>query len=200
MDALEKAANTRRTAEEKIRAIQADKDLTADAKARHIAEIRGKANPEVAKQREAHGAEAAERRASLHRRLFGLSFKLAAMESDKELARMSYRDALAKSDAVASPDEALKALERAGRTGDAMMTKAVLCVSHERGWNSVLESHAHTNESFSEGLQELQGLERRAANRQIQFRESMAFSNVRETPEEMNARMTPVSNNSPKAA
>ncbi len=200
MNALEKVSNLRHKAEEKIRAIQADKDLTADAKARRIAEIRGKTNPEVAKQRTAHGAEAAERRASLQRRLFGLSFKLAATESDKELARMSYRDALAKSDGIASPDDALKALERAGRTGDAMMTRAILCVAHERGWNSVLESHAHTNESFSEGLQELQGLERRAANRQIQFSESMAFSNIRETTEEIQARMVPASADSSKVA
>ena len=200
MNAHEKVSNLRHKAEEKIRAIQADKDLTADAKARRIAEIRGKTNPEVAKQRTAHGAETEERRARLQRRLFGLSFKITATESDKELARMSYRDALSRADSIKSPDDAQKAIFRAQRMGDGMLEKAVLNVAFERAWNSVLETYAATDESFSEALQELQGLERRAANRQIQFSESMAFSNIRETPEEIQARMTPVSNNSSKVA
>jgi len=200
MNALEKVSNLRHKAEEKIRAIQADKDLTADAKARRIAEIRGKTNPEVAKHRTAHSAETAERRASLQRRLFGLSFKLTATESDKELARMSYRDALSRADGIKSPDDAQKAIFRAQRMGDGMLEKAVLNVAFERAWNSVLETYAATDESFSEALQELQGLERRAANRQIQFSESMAFSNIRETAEEIQARMVPASADSSKVA
>ncbi len=200
MNAHEKVSNLRHKAEEKIRAIQADKDLTADAKARRIAEIRGKTNPEVAKQRTAHSAETEERRARLQRRLFGLSFKITATESDKELARMSYRDALSRADSIKSPDDAQKAIFRAQRMGDGMLEKAVLNVAFERAWNSVLETYAATDESFSEALQELQGLERRAANRQIQFRESMAFSPIRETPEEITARMRPASDDSPKAA
>jgi hypothetical protein len=64
----------------------------------------------------------------------------------------------------------------------------------------VLETYAATDATFSETLQELQGLERRAANRQIQFSESMAFSNIRETPEEITVRMRPASDDSSKVA
>ena len=200
MNTLQKAFLLRHTAGEKIKDIQADKDLTAPAKAKRIGEIRQKANDEVAKLRTARVKEASDARDRVHRRLFGLSFKLGVSENEKQAAMSSYRDALFRADGLASPDDALRMLGRAQMIGDKLLMKAIAAVAYERGWSSVLEDYSRSSEDVADALQELQNFERRQGNRHIQFNESVVFSGITETDEERALRMLPASDDSPRAA
>jgi hypothetical protein len=187
---LERATTARSRADEEIRRIQADKDLTMEAKGRRIKEIREKANNEVSKLKATHAKEKSETRDRLHRRVFGLSFKAGATETEKLLTQANYRDALFRADGLQKPEDALRMFGRAQMIDDKLLMKAIAAVSYEQDWGSVLNDYASTSPDVESGLQELQQFEGQLGNRQAQFRELTAFSGLNETPEEAKLRMS----------
>ncbi len=187
----ERAVQLRAAAEEKIRVVRGDKDLTEHAKGRRITEIRTQVNSEISKLRGSHAKETNSRYESLHRRMFGLSYPASATESDKQAIRLSYRDALFRADAL-DKKGALRMLGRAQMIGDALLAKAVAAVAYEQGWGDVIESYVSTSEDLSQQFQELQGFVNNQGNTQAQFRERMAFSEIPESQEEYKARAAPL--------
>ena len=192
MSLLEKAKTLRGAADEKIRSIQANKDLTREGKARQIAETRERANKEIVQLRESHQKEQAAQRDRLHRQVFGLSYKATVSESEKTLMQQNYRDALFRADTIQTPDAALRMLGRAQMVGDSLLMKAVAAVAYEQGWNSVLREYAATSEATAENLQELQEFEHKFNAPGRNLSESMAFSKLPESAEERDARIAAV--------
>ncbi len=190
MNNLERAASVRSAADVQIRSVQADKDLTPEARGRRIAEIREKANNEVFKLKATHVKEKSETRDRLHRHVFGLSYKGGATEIEKLLTQANYRDALFRADSLQKPADALRMFGRAQMIDDRLLMKAIAAVSYEQGWGNVLEDYARTSPDVETGLQELQQFEGQLGNRQAQFRELTAFSGLNETPEEAKLRMS----------
>jgi selenocysteine-specific translation elongation factor len=190
MNNLERSLNFRRSADEKIKAIQADNDLTEAAKAARISDIRQHTNDQMSKLQAAHQTEKRTARESLHSRLFGLGFRASVSEAEKVAMMTSYRDAQFRADALKDSAEALRVFSRAQMTGDKLMMKALAAVSYENGWTDVLDSYASTNESIAESLQELRSFEDESSDLNIKLGESVAFSPISETKEEATARIS----------
>ncbi len=186
----DKAMSLRQSAVEKIRAVQADKDLTVGAKARRIAEIREAANKKISELKSAHAKEQYEQSDKLHQRLFGLGFPLGTNEADKQLERMSYRDALFRADSMEKPEDALRLLGRARMVNDKLLAKAIAAIAYERDWAGVLNDYSGTSEAIAEDFQALNIYEQGRINAQNRVSDSMAFSGISETPEETKARMS----------
>ncbi len=187
---MDKAAEAKNNAASQIREIQIDKDLTETAKAKRIAEIRVKTNEKIAACRSDYYESKKEARDTLHHRLFGLSFPLGATESDKQSAKLNYRDALFKSDTIADEAAALRLLGRAQMTGDKELAKAIAARAYEEGWSRALNDYASQSGAAESNLQELIDYERSLGNAQIRATESMSFSQIPETAEEQKARMS----------
>ncbi len=189
MNNLERSLNFRRSADEKIKAIQADNDLTEAAKAARISDIRQRTNDQMSKLQAAHQTEKTAARESLHSRLFGLGFRVAVSEAEKVAMMTSYRDAQFRADELKDSAEALRVFSRAQMTGDKLMMKALAAVAYENGWPDVLDSYARTNESIAESLQELGSFEDESLDLNVKLGESVAFSPISETKEEAAARI-----------
>jgi hypothetical protein len=100
---------------------------------------------EIVEERERQAAERLER---LERGVMGIRYPLHASDGDREIARMSYRDAYDRAERAASvairenDAEKLEALlGRAEKSGDAHLADAVYHVSTERGLRSVADSY-----------------------------------------------------------
>ncbi len=190
MNNLEQSLNFRRSADEKIKAIQADNDLTEAAKAARISDIRQHTNDQMAKLQAAHQTEKTAARESIHARLFGLGFRVAVSEAEKVAMMTSYRDAQFRADALKDSAEALRVFSRAQMTGDKLMMKALAAVAYENGWPEVLDSYGRTNESIAESLRELGSFEDESLDLNVKLNESVAFSPISETKEEATARFS----------
>jgi hypothetical protein len=187
---MDKAAELKNNADSQIKQIQIDKDLTQTAKAKRIAEIRVKTNEKITACKSDYYESKKEARDTLHRRLFGLSFPLGATESDKQSAKLNFRDALFKSDTIADENAALRLLGRAQMTGDKELGKAIAARAYEEGWSRALNDYAGQSESLQNNLRELIDYERSLGTAQIRASESMGFSQIPETSEEQKARMS----------
>jgi hypothetical protein len=187
---MDKAAELKANADAEIKKIQADRDSSETGKARRIAEIRSKTNGKITAYQTEHYESKKETRDSLHHRLFGLGFPLGATTADKQSAKLNYRDALFRADTITDEASAMRMLGRAQMTGDRELAKAIASVSYEKGWSRALNDYAQQNESLQNNLQELIDYERNLGNADVRMRESMAFSQIAESPEETKARMS----------
>lgn len=185
---LQKASEIRRAAEERLSDIQAHKELTDSERVKQVMEIRAWANEQIETQKRLHARTQTEARTRVLRRVFGLGFAAGVGEGEKALVRASYRDAIFRAQSAATPDEAQLFLDRAQTIGDALLARAVALVAFERGWHDVLASYLESHESARMALAELHAMER-AQRREQQFLETVAFSQIAETPEEQSARL-----------
>lgn len=189
MSKFDEANNVRNNAAARIKEIQSDRDLTAQAKAKRIAEIRQTANETLKTLRGEYEKERSERASGLKRQLFGLSFKSTATDADRHLARMNYRDAMFRTDSLKDAREAERLFTRAQTAGDKELMKAIAAKAYETGWGNILDSYAGESPDIASGLEELVGTER-DGNSQSRFATSMQFTQIAETPEEREVRMT----------
>jgi hypothetical protein len=187
---MDKTAELKNNAASQIKQIQCDKDLTQTAKAKRIAEIRTKTNEKLAAFQNENLKAKADTRDSLYTRLFGLGFPLGATEADKQSARLNYRDALFRADAITDEAAALRMLGKARMTGDRELAKAIAARSYEQGWNRALNDYASQSEAIQSNLQELNDFEHNLGNEQIRITESMSFAQLPESKEEQTARLS----------
>lgn len=136
----------RRNAE--VAKIRGYADLTEEAKRRMMAEAYEEASGRHRELVAEGERKAAERLERLERVVMGIRYPLHASDGDKELVRMSYRDAYdraerAAGEAVREGDlEKLTALlQRAERSGDPHLADAVYHVCTERGLRVVADSY-----------------------------------------------------------
>jgi hypothetical protein len=132
----------------KLEQIRSNPDLNDEAKRRMISEV----YEEAARRHQELVAEqeraTAEKIARLEGGVMGISYPYSASDADKELIRMSYRDAYDRAERIAG--EALESntydnlealLERAERSGDSRLAEAVYHVATEKGIRSVADSY-----------------------------------------------------------
>jgi hypothetical protein len=185
---LQKASEIRRAAEQRIADIQGHEELDDAARVRQIMEIRAWANEQIETQKRLHAQTRREARTHILRRIFGLGFVAGIGEGEKALVRTSYRDAIFRAQAAATPDEGQLFLDRANAIGDALLARATALIAFERGWHDVLAAYLETHESSRTALAELHAIDR-AQKREQQFLETVAFSQITETAEEQAARL-----------
>jgi hypothetical protein len=185
---LHKASEIRRAAEQRIVAIQSNKNLADADKVKQIMEIRAWANEQIETQKRLHARTQTDARTSILRRIFGLGFPTGVGEADKAAVRASYRDAVFKADRIETSEQAQLFLDRATAIGDSLLARAVALIAFERGWHDVLAAYMETHESARQSLAELYAIER-AQKREQQFLETVAFSQIAETAEEQAARL-----------
>ena len=185
---LHKASEIRRAAEQRIAAIQSNKNLSDADKVKQIMEIRAWANEQIETQKRLHARTQTDARTRILRRIFGLGFATGVTEADKAAVRASYRDAVFKADSIESAEHAQLFSDRAAAIGDTLLAKAVALIAFERGWHDVLAAYMETHENARQSLVELQAIER-AQKREQQFLETVAFSQIAETAEEQAARL-----------
>lgn len=188
MDHSAKAAQIRNTATEKIKEVQADRSLSDVGKGQQIRTIREKANSEIAQLRQSRDGELNARAKTLRSQLFTPGHKLAATETEKTIGTMSYRDAIFRAESFASPDIALRMIERARATGDDLLARAIAFVSYERNWPTVLDQYIGADDVSRNALNELRTLEAPKGSAQ-KFQSNMTFSAIPEAPEERAARV-----------
>lgn len=134
--------------ERKVAQIRGYADLTDEAKRRRIADAYEEAAGRHRELVEGRDRKAAERLGRLERAVMGIRYPMHASDGDKELARMSYRDAYDRAERAASeavrerdPEKLATLLERAERSGDPHLADAVYHVSTERGLRGVADSY-----------------------------------------------------------
>lgn len=125
----------------KLAQIRSNPDLTDDAKRRMLQEAYDEA---TRKHRELIAKEeggTAEELARLEKSVFGISYPVDVVTGvDKERVRQGYRDASFKVSGM-KPEELERILERAERTQDKQLAKAVYHEATERGIRHVADSY-----------------------------------------------------------
>jgi hypothetical protein len=165
-------ANNRQDFERKVAQIRANPDLNDEARRRMIGEAYEGADARHRELAEDQRRKENERILCLDRGVMGLRYPMHASDGDKELARMSYRDAYDRAERAASADDtdnvALSTLlERAERSGDPRLAEAVYHVATERGLCGVADSYLEARpnekkrwEDYAAARQEAESVER----------------------------------------
>ena len=109
--------------------------LSNRGKLEALEEAHEAAQAELHDLRDREVADLEAKRDRLTREAFGPSGDVTMSAAD---ARRDLRDATAKADAATTPEDAMRMLNRAERTGDRALAVGVASVAHERGWHNVL--------------------------------------------------------------
>jgi hypothetical protein len=147
-------------------------DLTDEAKERRIAEVNEKANAEYAEAQERQKQAREERLRSTKKSLFAVNDDVNATAAERAQIHAAFRQAtgdvfLATMDSGASPggvqDELAHLLERAERTGDTLLAKAIFHEAVDRNLQPIIDSYLENRpnenrawEKYTEALGESQ--------------------------------------------
>lgn len=141
--------NRRELSEESAK-INANPDLSDEAKARYIAEARARAQQKYVQLIDGHDQAVRDTLEANERRLFSLSYpKDCLTESQKEGYRGAYRQA-ALSLFGADEETISRAMSRAFRTGDAVLELACYHESIERGLSEVGDEYRERHSKAAE--------------------------------------------------
>jgi predicted DNA-binding protein len=131
----------------KLAQIRSNPDLNDQAKRRMLQEAYDEAARKHRELIEKDQSGTSEKLARLEKGVFGLSYPTDAISGvDKERIRQSYRDASFRISGM-KPEELERILERAERTGDRQLAKAVYHEATERGVRHVADSYLATHSS-----------------------------------------------------
>jgi hypothetical protein len=140
----------RRELSEQTAKINADPDLSDDAKGRYIDEARAKAQERYVQTIDGHEKAVADTLEANEKRLFKLSYpENAITDLDRERYRSSYRQA-ALSLLGADEETVSRAMSRAFRTGDAVLAQACYHESIERGLSEVGDEYRQRHPKAAE--------------------------------------------------
>ena len=130
---------------EKTAKINAEPDLSADAKERYVARARQAAQEKYADVIDNHDKAVSDVLEQNERRLFSLTYpKDAYTDGQKEAHRAAYRQAALQLFG-ASGETVSRAMSRAFRTGDSLLAQACYHESIERGLSEVGEEYRQRN-------------------------------------------------------
>jgi len=143
-----KIDQNRQEFDRKVAQIRGYADFTEEAKRRMMAEAYEEASGRHRELVAEQERKAAERLGRLERGVMGIRYPLHVSDGDKELARMSYRDAYDRAERTAgeavregAPEKLEALLGRAERSGDPHLADAVYHVCTERGLRGVADSY-----------------------------------------------------------
>lgn len=161
---------------EELDRIRKDVTLSDDGRRRQLAKVT------LATRQQLDDLKAkfnADREGNLDRaakRLFGPPVSYSSPEANAAL-KASYRDAIARADAIQDRTEAERIFRLAGDTGDEVMMRALAATAVRRGWRDIVGAYGQTDPHWLQDLGELEELEAEA-NRgpTTKMAESMGFS------------------------
>lgn len=179
---MQRAAELGAEYHKNLERIRQDRELSDAGRARRIALLHHRHASEMRALREQHDRLLGEERQRLQRKAFGAPIPAGATPSERQAAEAGYRDALERAERAENEKDALRILDRAHRTGDPTMARAVAAIASERGWTHALSTYAG---AFDAGVvSELAELESALADPQQKFAASMTFSTAG-TPREI---------------
>ncbi len=153
--------------------VRSDRELSAEGKKTRITAAWRKAASET-KQLQQELRESREtRRRELQQRVFGPLYPRFANETERQMAQLNFRDALDRADRVTNDEQATRLLERAERSGDTALARAIAAVAAERGYATTLDTYLATRPDDAETVRELSEL---TPSAQEHFTERMTFS------------------------
>ncbi len=153
MNVQERALEVQADFAAQLKQIRCDTSLSDDGKRSAIADAFTRSRDKLQRLHERAQQESGRRRRELERRLFGL-------HATSDTATLSYRDAQERVSRVKRLDEALNLLQRADRSGDEVLARAVAAHAWDRAWTRVLDRYAAERPGVLDQLQELDDLER----------------------------------------
>ncbi len=153
MNVQERALEVQADFAAQLKQIRCDTSLSDDGKRSAIADAFTRSRDKLQRLHERAQQESGRRRRELERRLFGL-------HATSDTATLSYRDAQERVSRVKRLDEALNLLQRADRSGDEVLARAVAAHAWDRAWTRVLDRYAAERPGVLDQLQELDELER----------------------------------------
>lgn len=159
-----------------VQAIRLDQSLSDQGKREKFADAYRTAKTGLDSLKQGHAADIEKQQQELRKAAFGLSYPLNATEGDKELIRMSYRDAMGRVNAISTADDALKTLQEAQVIGDKQMVKAVAQAAYNKGWNAVLNEYATISPGSADAMRDLTRLEADQQDAMGRFGTGMMFS------------------------
>lgn len=125
----------------KLAQIRSNPDLNDQAKRRMLQEAYDEAARKHRELIEKDQSGTSEKLARLEKGVFGMSYPVDVVTGvDKERIRQSYRDASFRVSGM-KPEELERILERAERTGDKQLSRAVYHVATERGVRGVADAY-----------------------------------------------------------
>jgi hypothetical protein len=162
----------KRDLDNKLEQIRSDRDLSAEAKSRYIAEAYEDASRRYTEAIESAERAATEKVSKAEREVMQIRYPLAASDAEKASVRASYRGAydMAYYSATLEENQELverelvRLLERAERSGDPELADAVFHVALERGVESVTESYLATRPEQRRRVEALQAANEEAAS------------------------------------
>lgn len=164
----------------KVEQIRSHPDYSAEAKRRYLGEAYTEAKATHDRLVTEHKAEQERTIKDLERKVFEVNFPLSVSTQEKEMLRLSYRDAFDRAERVASAHQVgedrqralTELLERAERTGDGQQADAIYHLARERGMWGVADAYLTTRpkakerwEKYRSARQEAESLENRLFGR-----------------------------------
>ncbi len=140
----ERARDLQSRAQAKIDALKADADITKDAKARRIAELRQTVNDEVSKLYAESEASIATELESARRKLFSPPVPWSATPADRVAVQSSFRNALDRADRAYADNSQTglrHLLDQSVATSDKIQSRAILSTAYGLGLQDIVESY-----------------------------------------------------------
>jgi hypothetical protein len=153
--------------QEKVERIQANPDLSDEAKQRLVAEATERAAEESARLKAEEREAIAKALESAERLVLSISYPERASAHERAMIAMSYRNARRQAESVAESGEGLSdLLEQAENTGDAQLAEAVYHVATLRGSRAVADAYLESRprerrrwEAYVEARREAEGVD-----------------------------------------
>jgi hypothetical protein len=155
--------------QQEVERIRNNPDLSDEAKRRMIDEATARAAEESTRLQNEEREAIEEAVASAERKVLSIAFPERASASERAMIAMSYRDALDRAERAASdrdnPDALSELLDRAEKSGDDQLTRAIYHLATLRGNRVVAEAYLESRpkerqwwERYVEARREAQGL------------------------------------------
>lgn len=163
--ALDQVLKRRQQTMDRISAVVADRDLTAEAKRRRLAKLVEDLRVEADKLRVEHTRELEERQTRLLRKAFGPS-----RSTDME----QWRQAASAAAGLENEAQAMTAVGIARRAGDEAWLRALGSVGFEKGWPRVIDAYLTDRPEVADWLAEVESMR----DPKRKFEDQVAFSSL----------------------
>jgi hypothetical protein len=176
------AQKIRKQYETQLAGIRKDKALSDHGKRQKIQALYEDTQEKMRQLRTQVADSGEQERETLRAQLFRPKIEHRAPVSEVASIRQSYRDALSRAESAKNAADARRLMQRARRTGDSHLERAVAAIAAEKGWNQVVDSFAEQH-GLTDTLSELRESERLANDPQHRFTERMTYAAPSRPPE-----------------
>lgn len=189
---IETAAQIQNTLKSTVAAVRSDPTLSDAGKTQRLTQAYQEAAGKMAAAKQAHTAAVEAERESLQKSVFGLSFTMSATDAERAAAQAMYRDAIDRTAALKTEQDALNMIETANLTGDRTLLKAASLSAYRNGWGKALARYAEIEPDAGRRVYALQDQDVASRDPMQRFGESVAFSLDKPAEVDMNAEYRPV--------